>query len=73
MFRFIGSLLGFAKVLTQFFRERRLVALGEEKANAKAARKSISFDRRGLGLTAFGQLFWALCIDDKDSKPTTRK
>lgn len=45
----------------------------EHVNSAKAARKSISFDRRGLGLTAFGQLFWALCIDDKDSKPTTRK
>tara|TARA_B100001013_G_scaffold256636_1_gene160355 strand:- start:2883 stop:3083 length:201 start_codon:yes stop_codon:yes gene_type:complete len=48
MFRFIGSLLGFAKVLTQFFRERRLVALGEEKANAKAARKSLGNIRRAL-------------------------
>ena len=48
MIRLIGSLFGFAKALTQMLREGRLISLGEAKANAKQARKTLSNGQRAL-------------------------
>ena len=48
MIRLIGSLFSFAKVLTQFLREGRLISLGEEKANAKQTKKTLSNVQRAI-------------------------
>ena len=48
MIRLIGSLFGFAKALTQMLREGRLISLGEAKANAKQARKTLSNVQRAI-------------------------